>query len=67
MSALNTHNMLRNMHGVPALKLSQKLCKEALSKTSPDERGAIVRSEAGMNVFDICQGTVSGAAVAKDW
>ena len=59
--------MLRGMHSVPALRLSQNLCRAALRKTTPDERGGIVRSEAGMNVFDICQGTISGAAVTKEW
>ena len=67
MSALNTHNMLRDMHGVPALRLSENLSQAALGKTSPDERGAMVRSEAGMNVFDICEGTISGTAVTKEW
>ena len=52
---------------MPALRLSQNLCRAALRKTTPDERGGIVRSEAGMNVFDICQGTISGAAVTKEW
>ena len=64
-SALNTHNMLRSLHGVPALKLNQNLCKTALEKTGLDKRA--MRSEPGMNVFDICQGAMSGAAVTKQW
>jgi hypothetical protein len=55
------------MHGVPALRLNQNLCQAALMKTTPDESGARVTSEAGMNVFDICQGTMSGSAVTKEW
>ena len=59
--------MLRSMHGVPALRLNQNLCQAALMKTTPDESGAGVTSEAGMNVFDICLGTMSGSAVTKEW
>ena len=64
-SALNTHNMLRSLHSVPALKLNQYLCKAALEKTGVEERA--MKSEPGMNVFDICQGAMSGAAVTKQW
>jgi uncharacterized protein YkwD len=56
------------MHGVPELRLSESLSQAALAKaTSADESGMIATSEPGMNVFEICEGAMSGAAVTKQW
>ena len=60
--------MLRSMHGVPELRLSESLSQAALAEaTSADESGMIATSEPGMNVFEICEGAMSGAAVTKQW
>ena len=66
--ALKMHNKLRKLHGAPDLTMDYSLCEEAMTKTIPERKRSIpLMSEAGKNVFEICEGTVSGAGVTKQW
>lgn len=59
--------MLRSMHGVAPLKLDLHLSRQALSRSMSDVSGYKPTSEPGMNVFDICQGSMTGSGVTKEW